>query len=289
MENCYIVSYLGEDPLLQKKRLEFHNRQLDWILETSQPSTQIKVFDQNYKSEWKRTDSKIEYYNYSGPVLKQWKVRNIFYQDFYQSNDDLAVFLDNDTVLYDHFDGKSFFKFISEKQQELVKKKIYCFVPIDAAKSPFNQHVKDRKDEYDNNFVFNHTTILRTCFYCMLNLKKHFNREVYFRDFSENEFLGRADDYFFSFDLMRAGFKGFKSFNFILKDMVGERYSLLSKDNEERNKLIGEVFDLSWKEEKLPISTKKDFYLHLKSKYLKIDPGVVKIPRIAKNIENEFF
>lgn len=237
----FIVSYLGNDSDLIQKRLEFHNKQLDWIL-SQDSNIQINVFDQNYKPEWRRAESNINYYRYSGPTLKQWQVRNQFYDDFYNSDLDLSIFMDNDTALYDHFDGPKFFKFINEKQQDLVDNKVCCFIPIDPGRSPFNNYVGSKKKLYDSNYIFNPVRLVRTAFYGLLNLKKHFNKTVYFRDFSENLELGVSDDTFFSFDLMKNGLTAYKTYNFILKDFVGDKYSLLFDPNHSRIGMMNDVF-----------------------------------------------
>jgi hypothetical protein len=272
---AYVVSYLGEDETLVQKRLAIHNKQLDWFLEHSPPELEISVFDQNYKPEFRRNDSRIQYWKYTGVVLKQWAVRNKFLEDLYSSQENYAIFADNDACLYDHFDGKSALKFIQEKNSELVSNGIHCFVPIDAAKSPFNDYVNDRKHEYDSNFIFNPVIWLRTAFFALCNIKKVLGKEIYFRDFSAHGKLGHADDFIFGYDLTKNGVNIFKTYNFILKDMVGEKYSLLAADNEERNEIISSALKLMMDEEGFPYlqdnvqGSRKEFVSHLRKKYLK--------------------
>lgn len=281
---AYIVSYLGSEESLVQKRLAIHNKQIDWFLEHSSSDLQISIFDQNYRPEWRRIDSKISYWNYSGPVLKQWAVRNKFLEEFYSSGDDYAIFADNDAILYDHFDGLKALKFISEKKMQLIEEGIHCFVPIDAAKSPFNQYVEDRKHEYNSNYVFNPIVWLRTAFFGFCNIKKHISKEIYFRDFSENIKLGHADDFFFGYDLTKNGVNVFKTYNFILKDMVGEKYSLLATDNSERNEIISNALKIILNEENVEyddmVLARKELVRVIRKKYIK--SGIEYIPKIDR-------
>lgn len=280
---AYIVSYLGSEENLIQKRLAIHNKQIDWFLEHSPSDLEISIFDQNYKPEWRRNDPKISYWNYSGPVLKQWAVRNKFLEEFYSSNEDYAVIADNDSILYDHFDGRSALQFVSNKKNLLIENGVHCFVPIDAAKSPFNQYVSDRKQEYSSNFIFNPIIWLRTAFFVLANIKKHTGKSVYFRDFSNNPTVGHADDFLFGYDLAKNGVNVFKTYNFILKDMVGEKYSLLASDNSERNEIISEALGMMMEEESIEFDrnaiqdSRKLLIDRLRKKYIK--SGIRRIPR----------
>lgn len=283
---AYIVSYLGSEESLIQKRLAIHNKQIDWFLEHSPSDLEISIFDQNYKPEWRRSDSKISYWNYTGPVMKQWAVRNRFLAQFYSSLEDYAIFADNDAVLYDHFDGPKVLKFISEKKSKLVEEGVHCFVPIDAAKSPFNQYVEDRKHEYDSNYIFNPIIWLRTAFFGFCNIKKYLGKEIYFRDFSDNPKLGHADDYFFGYDLTKNGINLFKSYNFILKDMVGEKYSILATDNSERNEIISGALSALMDEEGINYDEsniqnyRKELVNTIRKKY--VHTGIKYIPKIDR-------
>lgn len=280
---AYIVSYLGADPSLIAKRLSIHNRQIEWFKSLD---LQIKVFDQNYEDSFRSPG--VEYFGYSGAVLKQWKVRNIFLKEFYNSDEDYCIIADNDSILYDHFDGKEFIRAFIQNGKEFSNYGIDAIVPIDAAKSPFNKYVSDRKDAYDSNYVFNPVLFFRTAFFILRNIKKHRKKEIYFRDFSENENLGRADDFFFSHDLNKNGCRCFKTYNIILKDMVGERYSILSQDNEERTRLINQTFEFLQKEYNLEIS-RRDLTRYLRNKYITYDTVLVPKDFKIKQEEQYFF
>ena len=101
-----IISYMGEGEALQRKRLAWHNQQLDWLLERG---LEIVVFDQGYRENWYRADPAITYARYKGPLLRPGPARNPLLEDFYASGETWTVMADNDAILLDqmlvHFDS----------------------------------------------------------------------------------------------------------------------------------------------------------------------------------------
>lgn len=89
----YIPSYLGKDPKLVAKRIAKQNAQLEWLL-ASDKITKIVLCSQEYPSDLKMLHDKVHYID--APAKGPSAARNILLQHFYQSGDEMCMFMDND-------------------------------------------------------------------------------------------------------------------------------------------------------------------------------------------------
>ncbi|HVI51220.1 MAG TPA: hypothetical protein VM661_08435 [Candidatus Sulfotelmatobacter sp.] len=120
-----IISYMGDGQDIQRSRLEWHNKQLDWLLARG---LDVTIFDQGYKEGWYRSDPSITYARYHGPLLRPGPARNCLLEDFYAGDEDWTVMADNDSVLIDQMDGHSIFSLVPQIQEN-----IYIISPINGA------------------------------------------------------------------------------------------------------------------------------------------------------------
>jgi len=224
--NAYIISWFGKKEI-REKRKEIHNTQVEWLL-ASPNIKKIIIFTQDYKKGEKIDHPRIQYIDSTEKkILNGASARNVLLKEFYNSDEDWGVLLDNDTILYDHFSGNNIFKEIEEitdPQMDFVD----GVIAFDPKKSPFNKFYKEHKEDVDNN-LYLHITVAAQCA-CMVyrNIKKHKNKEIYF-----NPELKALEDIDFGVKLAKADLGIYISRNIILKEM-GSVVSTLYKDVEER-------------------------------------------------------
>lgn len=120
-----IISYMGDGEAMQRNRLAWHNKQLDWLLERG---LEVAVFDQGYQQNWYRSDRAITYARYHGPVLRPGPARNHLLEEFYSGDEAWTVMADNDSILLDEMDGHSVFNLVPQIQDN-----IFIISPINGA------------------------------------------------------------------------------------------------------------------------------------------------------------
>lgn len=229
----FIISYLGiPGSDLYEYRLNVHNKQLDWILEKT--DVPINILAMEYaSSEHYRKEAQIRYFKYD-TKMHQGSARNILIHDhFYDTDLDFAVFFDNDSILYDHFDGPDFFDLL----ERLDFTGVDLFVPGDPGRAPFNKKVADSKEVYDNYLVMEPKLIAKTSLFVMRNLKKYY-------DYSPSFTNLRMEDLYFSLDLNKNGHRVCQTLNFILKEFASQNErSLIAPNIEDRREWIAEAYN----------------------------------------------
>jgi hypothetical protein len=94
----YIPSYFGSGEK-RKERIRIHNQQLNWLLQSPRVK-HIFVCSQDYHFGEKKKHEKISYIDH--PQISPASARNVLLEHFYQSENPLAVFLDNDIFSEDY-------------------------------------------------------------------------------------------------------------------------------------------------------------------------------------------
>jgi hypothetical protein len=173
----YIISWFGEGEQVEK-RMKFHDNQLNWCFEND---IQPVVFAQNYKPEYYRDN--VEYIKYTGQVLRFGEARNELLKLFYNSDDDFAIFADNDAYLYKGEKYGANDTFVQTMRDTDVSKfkHVDCFYPINPAFVPFSKDLIKHKltDSYSWRFKPGY---IAAQMFVLKNLKKHHNKEIYYDD-----------------------------------------------------------------------------------------------------------
>lgn len=239
LNNCYIISWFGNNDI-RDFRLSIHKKQVEWLLELG---FNIKIFAQQYKPEEYIIDERISYIKNDDKVLSVADSRNIILKEFYNSEEDYGLFLDNDCILYDKHkktnigDGKLFRKHINENFSKY--NDIDCFLPIDPMKEPYGFKYVESPDLYNNNHVFSRNCHLQGAVVGLRNLKKIYNKELYYSEsFGYNEegiHLG-GSDLDFGLNLICNGFGVYQLENIVLKE-YGNGKSTWAVSNEYRNEV----------------------------------------------------
>lgn len=108
IQNIYIISWFGDrkNEELIKYRKELHQRQIDWLLKETPENITINILAQFYEDEDFIKNPRIKYIINNDVLLKPNLARNLLKKEFYKTDDDYCLFMDNDIILYDDFFGK---------------------------------------------------------------------------------------------------------------------------------------------------------------------------------------
>lgn len=227
LNKIYIISWLGKHA---ERRLGFHQRQLTWA--ATQKLTPI-VLAQDYKAE--QYQPNVEYIN--SPQKIPGTARNILIKKFYESDDDFAVFADDDTKLYEtenHGDSSNFMELIRQSDINSFAN-IDIIAAINPGQTPFSQVVK--REIYQNNLVFNRAYKFNGCLFLLKNLRKYNKPEMYFdeeRFEAEDGSLITGEEYDFCISGLKQNLGVYRTFNAICHEM-GQSYSTWVNDDSERN------------------------------------------------------
>ncbi len=209
-----IISYMGEGEELQRKRLAWHNQQLDWLLERG---LEVVVFDQGYRENWYRGDSTITYARYKGPLLRPGPARNPLLEDFYASDETWAVMADNDAVLLGEADHRTIFDLLPQ-----VADNIYIFSPVDGAVRGYPWRLKP--DFFSDFLVFERHVELKGSFWFFRKPPQ----PIWFQDFT----VGEDGD--FVFQAVMAGLGVFQCHNIGLHEFASQTSTLFDMETRKR-------------------------------------------------------
>ena len=212
-----IVSWMGNDQETITKRLDAHAKQLEWFLSLGLP-LQIHVLAQGYKGTWYTKHDQIHY-----QVLEQPKglaaARNALLEDFYNSDDDWCILVDNDCVLYEYLDGKSIFAHMLKQKNKKAWEQIDIWYPFDPKFEPFKKKYEKDKALYDGCLIFKRSDLTnRGNFFAIKNPKISGMAKVYF---VEDDQLLEGDE--FILQAFSQECKIYKCMNTGLNELVKDR------------------------------------------------------------------
>lgn len=241
-----IISYFGSDPELRAKRVQYHNRQIDWAIERGYP---IFINAMEYEDHEYRKHDLITYIK--NPRMIASEARNILLKNFYSSNFDVGLFLDNDTILYPYYDHLKIFELLEDDVQQFIDENIFCFNPsyprLDPVHGPngtekVNGEItikyKDLHKRLQKEMDFKPHYMLQTACVFLINTKKYRDLEFYM----DVNFTHKEDNDF-GFQLQSQGLGVYKTFNIIMNEMgmnnstmMEDREASLSEDEERRRR-----------------------------------------------------
>ena len=233
LNKIYIISWFGnrDDQTLRNKRKELHLRQIEWCWSHD---LDIVVYAQDY-DESDYVDG-ITYIKNTGDVLPPGHARNKLLEHYYKTDDDFAVFADNDCVLYELPQHKDSIDIVERLRTLDIKDfdNIGLVVPLNPAREAFSQTIG--KPEYDSHYTFRRAARIGGGFMLLKNLQKHANETPFFDEqlfaFKDGEVLP-GEDSDFAFQLWRLGHGSYTTCHAIQHE-YGRKYSTWIKDESTR-------------------------------------------------------
>lgn len=231
------ISYLPNNEL-RTKRLEAAQFQLEWLHKLL-PNVQIMCVAQAY--EQSECDKPfVNYYRYDNGI-GAGKARNIILEKFYNSDYDWLFLWDDDTVLYEHYSPEKFLYDIFDNEEK--------FKQVDAVSALEPEYYPYKKLNYQDVGNLTHykfeprvlnsgsaTSIIR-------NIKKFYDKEVYFPNVNANKGEGREDIEFLIAWLKR-DLNWYTMQTMIRKSLCFDKSSIFGSDTKARDAVLMKDLDV---------------------------------------------
>ncbi len=217
-----IISYFGK-PEIRENRKRFHITQLEWCNKHFNKND-ISVVYQNYEKDEYNHDLVGNYIDAdcSKYKLPPGPARNILLERFYKSDEDWAIFIDNDTILDDRNMGTL---------HELLDLDLSTFGAINAV-NPASLGVGAFTKSFEqgsykgfnlvDNFIFERC-FLHGGFMIIKNFKKHHGVELYFDDGTRLPNSGGEDNVFGIDVVTKFGLRVMQCRNIVLKELATKK------------------------------------------------------------------
>ncbi len=215
-----IISWMGSDPSLQNKRVEYHRRQVEWLLDVG--IAEIVIVAQEYRPDWYTDDPRIRYIKVPNAIGAS-SARNLLLDDFYMGNDEWSYFADNDCILSDRQNGRTIFA----QLDKITDENIYIIMPMNGRNAGDNYNFlwSKYRSVYNSALIFSKLWDLSTGLWFFRKPKA----KLYF-----DPSCTVMEDGAFALEAIRNGMGVFKCKNILLQDLSGPNNSTLFKDNKDR-------------------------------------------------------
>ena len=211
----YIISYRGTDAALKPKRVQFHKNQLTQLVKLF-PQSPITVVAQNYIDV--ELEQEVTTYIRTGQMYPA-QARNIMLKQFYESNEDWALFIDDDILFKEEYHPLAF---IDNLVAGLYNTNpVTLIMPSYGMLRPINGPLLDAKEITTNNFILEGNTKFRSGMFLIRNIKKFTGKEYYF-----DEVLKTNEDYAFGCELIKNNMYVHTHWNIVAHDQ-GQNDSVL--------------------------------------------------------------
>lgn len=199
-----IISYLPDDLEVRDKRLTTHIKQLENIDSTFDNMDFLTIY-QNY-SELEIQQCEARIINKSNTSTYQTHkalganpARNIILKEFYSSDYEFLMLMDDDTVFYPYYDVKYLFSDLLAYRN---KTNIGMIRPCVPFMSPFKEsNYKDRSTIEQCWILRSSMGLIPFCMIILSNLKENFGKEIFFDEVMNPRKGEGYDDYDFVFRL----------------------------------------------------------------------------------------
>lgn len=198
-----IISYLPEDMSVRSVRLETHIKQLKNV-SSMYPECPIFCMYQQYEQAeielCKKAASKSIKFSYeSQGKLGANGARNRILNEFYASDFDFIMLMDDDTTLYPYYDVQNVLQDLCEFKR---KNELGIIRPVVPFMTPFKQGNYEQRSIVENYWILRSSLgLIPFSMIILSNLNKNFNKAVFF-DEQMNPQKGEGyDDYDFVFRL----------------------------------------------------------------------------------------
>jgi hypothetical protein len=231
LENMYIISWFGSDPVLADRRRDMHRAQLQW---SRQHGLQPVVFAQQYRPE--DYEDGVTYIVNDGPVLHPGPARNRLLEHFYLTDADYAVFADNDGVLYEgpqHGDSARYVELMRELPIDEFEH-IDIIDPINPQRVAFTEELAN--DIYRTHLLYRRTNRIKGTLFFMKNIMRHRGMRHWFDEqlFNDNGRMRPGEDTEFAVAALFKGLGCYTTHCAIVKEL-GTGHSTWTSSNEHAN------------------------------------------------------
>ncbi len=170
-----IISYYPQNDT-KEKRKQVHKLQVDWLRSIYGINTEIHVVAQGYMEEDYLPD--INYMKAEKP-LGGSIARNWILKDFYSTDEDYLLIMDDDTITYPYYDMNTFLLEFKTNPQKYIKD-IDMAVATYPAYFPFKKSIYEDKNNLSHYKFIKKPHVINMSIMFLKNLKKYYDKELYF-------------------------------------------------------------------------------------------------------------
>lgn len=218
INTAYVISYLPKDGL-REKRLEIHDRQIAYW---KSKGLEIVVYAQGYeKGDFRDGVHYIQ--NTSIDIDRPGPARNVLLKEFYRTDDDFCLLLDNDIILYEGAKYCDSDTLIDELRNIPVGRfdGIDVFEPLNPTQSPFSAFYQDNKADLGDFLMFKRRPNISGQSLFVRNFKKFKCEEFLYDDWFDEKTkkIIMGEDVEFGLRLTQNGKGVYTLMNAVRKDM----------------------------------------------------------------------
>lgn len=239
-DRCYIISYRAPKWSDEEwnKRHSKHKFQVEYF---KSKGLDIYVFAQFYDEKDKIEG--VTYLEWNGERHLPGEARNVCLKHFYESEQDFMLMLDDEITILEkvynksHEDGINFIKEF-QKMDIVDFKNIDVFGTLLPTRDAYGLTFEENKTEFQNSWVFKRRPHLCGQAVFLKNLKKYYDKEMYFPENwkTEDGDVLIGEDQAFSINLQLNGFNSFQLQNIVLNDLGVKISTYAPSDKEELTK-----------------------------------------------------
>ena len=231
-----IISYLPNTEV-RTKRIEASHFQIDYLHKLL-PNTNIMCVAQAY-NESDYVDG-VLYYKFDKPI-GAGAARNVILKEFYNSDYDILLLCDDDTIFYEYYHYE---RFIHEFCKNLAK-----FKGINAVSALEPEYHPYKKLNYEDQANLTHykfeprelnsgsaTSLIK-------NIKKYYGKEIYYPNTDANKGEGR-EDIEFLLEWLKEGLNWYTMQTWVRKSLCFDKSSIFGTDTKARDKLLMHDLDV---------------------------------------------
>lgn len=153
--------------------------------------------------------------------------RNKLLKKFYESGDDWALFLDNDSIIGDRYDGPDIIN-IMERNMETLNKHADMILPISGRHHPFNSYIEKDKDNLKDFCPLIKMNYMKASLFFIKNIGIYFDEE-----------LTEQEDYAFVPRLLAQNKRIYMMQTVVLYEFAGTANSTMFESD--RNAKVGKI------------------------------------------------
>ena len=232
------ISYLPENEL-RMQRLTAARTQIEW-LHNLFSYVKISSVCQSYR-DFELPDGKYVKNYLFNEGIGAGPARNIILKEFYESDYDWLLLLDDDTIAYPYYNYEDFIHDVANNPDK--------FKGIDAISAVEPEYHPYKKQNYEDLATRTHykfeprelnsgsaTSIIR-------NIKKYYGKELYFPDIDANKGEGR-EDMEFLFAWLKEGLTWYTMDTWVRKSLCFDKSSIFGYNVKERDEILMKCLDV---------------------------------------------
>lgn len=233
-----IISYLPDDSETRRKRIAAHQKQMKCLNDLF-PSLDVFQMNQNYcpcesdacKAALSNEVRRVTFEEHGKLGISN--ARNRLLKEFYSSDYEFMMLMDDDTLVYPYYDSCKFFDDLCSWSG---KEDVAMIRPLVPSMVPFKKTNYSQRSVVEQYWILNSSLGINPAGMIVLsNLKKLFNKEVYFREDMKSEKCEGYEDYDFVLQLRELGLSTYICKQLVINSLIPDGSVMFGDGQRKRN------------------------------------------------------